>query len=58
MYSIREQHYDNWTKWKDKKYKHYHIKGHDNYFDIIADGYSVEQIKKSKNHYYKRLWRE
>jgi len=58
MIEKREKHYNNWTKWKDKKYNHYHIKSHDNYFDIIAESYSIEKIKKTDNHYFKRLKNE
>lgn len=58
MMEKRENYYGNWTKWKDNKYYHYHIEGHDNYFDIIAEDYSIEKIMKNENHYYNRLWNE
>ncbi len=43
MIEKRERYYNNHTKWKDKKYKHYVIKGHDNYFEIIAEDYKVKK---------------
>ncbi len=57
MIEKRAAYYDNWTGWKDKEYKHYLIRGHDNYFEIIAEKYSIETVKKEKNHYYERLWK-
>lgn len=51
----RTKHYDNWTKWKDKSYKHYHFSGHDNYFDVIAEDFMVEKIALADEPKYARL---
>ena len=46
-----------WLK-KDKKiYKHFHFSGHDNYFDIIAEEYTVEKILKKDINDYEALWK-
>ncbi|WP_316771527.1 hypothetical protein [Pedobacter frigiditerrae] len=57
MIQVRTRHYNNWTKWKDKNYRHFHCKGHDNYFDIIAENYKVEKVLKKDVEHYEKLWR-
>ncbi|PWJ31141.1 hypothetical protein BC781_1251 [Sediminitomix flava] len=49
VFNIRNEYYsDSWTKWKDKNYKHYLVKGHDNYFEIIAEDFEVKKIDKAQ----------
>ncbi len=43
MIEKREKYYDSYTRWKDKEYKHYLIRGHDNYFEIIVEDCKVEK---------------
>jgi len=55
---IRSKYYDNWTKWKDKEYKHYLVRGHDNYFEIVAENYVVEKVDKKDFDRYVELLTE
>lgn len=58
MWEKRAKIYDNWTGWKDKTYQHFHFAGHDNYFDVIAEKYSVEKVIKSEIKDDKLSWFE
>ncbi len=49
VFNLRNKYYsDNYTGWKDIEYKHFLVKGHDNYFEIIAQDYKVNKVKRRK----------
>jgi hypothetical protein len=52
---MRSKYYDNWTKWKNKKYKHYLVRGHDNYFEIVAENFTVEKVDRKDFDRYREL---
>jgi hypothetical protein len=52
---IRSKYYDNWTRWKDREYKHYLVRGHDNYFEVIAENFFVEKVSKKNFDRYTEL---
>ena len=47
--------YPRWRDWDKKKYHHYVIHGHDNYYEILASGYSEKQISCDEAGELKRL---
>jgi hypothetical protein len=47
VFAIRNKYYsDNWTGWKDRAYRHYLVRSHDNYFEIIATDHRAERVDK------------
>lgn len=58
MIMKRAKIYTEWLNWDKRTYKHFHFSGHDNYFDIIAENYTVEKILKTEIKYYEKLWTE
>jgi len=40
----RLRNYPRWRDWGENKYHHNVIQGHDNYYEIIAAGYSEKRI--------------
>ena len=47
--------YPNWRDWDEKEYCHFVVQGHDNYYEIIATGYSEKQIPYEEAGELKRL---
>lgn len=56
MIQERRSYYPEWKGYKNRTFHHYHIKGHDNYFDVIAEDYTAEKLPKTNTSHYKRLW--
>lgn len=51
----RLKHHPEWEKLDEKKYKHFVVSGHDNYYDIIASGFDEEIISRNDAGELKRL---
>jgi hypothetical protein len=51
----RERSYSNWRDWDKKKYDHYVVQGHNNYYEILAAGYAERQIPYEEAGELKRL---
>ncbi len=51
----RERCYPNWRDWDKKDYHHYIVQGHDNYYEILAAGYTERQIPYDEAGELKRL---
>ena len=47
--------YPNWQNWDAKEYFHYVVQGHDNYYEIIAAGFSEKQLPYEEAGELKRL---
>jgi len=44
----RARDYPQWLSWDGKIYRHYVVSGHDNYFDIIASGYTEQVMQRGE----------
>ena len=51
----RAKSYPNWRNWDKKVYHHYVVQGHDNYYEILATGYTERQISYAEAGELKRL---
>ena len=47
--------YPNWRNWDAKEYFHFVVQGHDNYYEIIAAGFSEKQLPYEEAGELKRL---
>jgi hypothetical protein len=40
----RVRDYPNWRDWDAKEYRHYVVQGHDNYYELLAPGFTEKRI--------------
>lgn len=45
----RVKSYPNWRKWDRRTYHHYVVDGHDNYYEILASGFSEGRVPRKAN---------
>jgi hypothetical protein len=51
----RLKNYPEWRNWDDRKYVHYVDQGHDNYYEILASGFTKKKLPYDEAGELKRL---
>jgi hypothetical protein len=51
----RLKNYPKWRNWDDRKYVHYIVHGHDNYYEILASGFTEKKVPYDEAGELKRL---
>jgi hypothetical protein len=51
----RLKNYPEWRSWDDRKYVHYIVHGHDNYYEILASGFTEKKLPYHEAGELKRL---
>lgn len=54
----RLKNYSKWKSWDERKYKHFVVSGHDNYYDIVATEFEEQKIPEDEAGELVKLIRE
>lgn len=44
---LRSKNYPEWPEWNRKTYHHYVVSGHDNFYEVIAEGFEEKTVPSS-----------